>query len=172
MTKAEAIKQIENTNICKIHEIFDDKYNFYIVTEILHENLVSRLQRRGFITELDAVYIIKQILGALEYLHRKEVIHGNLKFENFLMTTDDPNDLTLKITDCAIAKIFEPEAGLSRFLLSPFYLAPEAFNGDKFDSGVDVWAAGVIMHLLITGEPPFIARTETLLNKTIKKHEI
>lgn len=96
----------------------------------------------------------------------------SLRLENLMMTINDATDLTLMVTDYAIAKIFEPEAGLSQFLHSPIYMAPETFGSVHFEAASDIWAAGVIMHLLITGEPPFKAKSEAKLIRRIQRRAV
>lgn len=115
--------------------------------------------------------VIPQVLSALACLEAKGVPHGNLKLENLLMKTDDDNDLLL-VTDYTLNNIFEEKCGLSRFLANPIYLAPERFRSEIVVHASDIWAAGVIMHLLITGEPPFKSSSDRRLIKAILKREV
>ena len=76
------------------------------------------------------------------------------------MQTANKDDLTLKITDFGFAKIFKKDQGLSEILGSPLYMAPEIIKRTGYDSAVDVWASGVVLHIMLVGEPPFIASTK------------
>jgi serine/threonine protein kinase len=144
----------------RIFEILEDVNYFYIVSELLFEELSHRLLQRGLFSEKDAAVIFRQILMGINYLHVNNIVHRDIKLENVLMHTDNKDDLTLKITDFGFAKIFDKEELLNDFLGSPLYMAPEIVQKKSYNSAVDIWAAGVLLHILLVGAPPFIATTK------------
>jgi len=90
----------------RVLEVLEDQNYFYIVSELLCEELSKRLFKRGIFSERDAAIIFQQILMALNYLHLKNIVHRDIKLENVLMQTENQKDLTLKITDFGFSKIF------------------------------------------------------------------
>lgn len=109
---------------------------------------------------------------ALNYLHHKNIVHRDIKLENVLMKTDSQEDLTLKVTDFGFAKLFQPDVGMNELLGSPIYMAPEILNRRSYGASVDIWAAGIILHILVVGEPPFIAQTKKEVFTMIRKLEL
>jgi serine/threonine protein kinase len=149
------VQAIEHPCIVRIIEILEDNKHYYIVSELLSEELAKRWQRRGTFNENQAAVIMHQVLLALNYLHLNNIVHRDVKLENVLMQTNFMEDLTLKLTDFGFAKVFQPELGLTEVLGSPLYMAPEMLLKHSYGTLVDVWAAGVMMHILVFGIPPF-----------------
>lgn len=108
----------------------------------------------------------------VNYLHINNIVHRDIKLENVLMQTDNKDDLTLKITDFGFAKLFNKGELLTDILGSPLYMAPEIIQKKSYSSAVDIWAAGVLLHILLVGEPPYIAGTKKDIFKKIKKDKV
>jgi serine/threonine protein kinase len=103
----EVCQQIDHPCIVSILEIIEDSISFYIVMEMLSEELAKRLKAKIVLNERDAAIVFQQILLALNYLHQKNIVHRDVKLENILMATDRKDDLTLKVTDFGFAMIFD-----------------------------------------------------------------
>jgi len=97
-------------------------------------------------------------MQALEYFHNINIVHRDLKLENVMFTSNDFDDLNLKLIDFGFASKFERENGMSLILGSPLYMAPELVKREKYDDKVDIWALGCIMYLLLSGQTPFQSR--------------
>jgi len=94
-------------------------------------------------------------------MHKKNIIHRDIKPENILLESDDPTDLTIKISDFGFARCYDPlEGGLQDTLGSPLYMAPEIVKRLRYDTKVDVWAAGIMSYILLSGKPPFNGKTK------------
>jgi len=156
----------------RVLEVLEDYNFYYIVTEELEEELSKRLYSRGMFTERDAAVIFQQILMALNYMHSRNIVHRDVKLENVLMQTKNKDDLAIKLTDFGFAKIFYKERGLTDILGSPLYMAPEILRKKPYGTAVDIWAAGVLLHILIIGEPPYIAETKKEIFEMIRNKEV
>ena len=75
-----------------------------------------------------------------------------------MFTSNDFDDLNLKLIDFGFASKFERDNGMTLILGSPLYMAPELVKREKYDDKVDVWALGCIMYLLLSGQTPFQSR--------------
>lgn len=98
------LQKLSHPNIVSFKDWFESKDKFYIVTQLATGGeLFDRILSRGKFTEVDAVEIIVQILGAVEYMHSKNVVHRDLKPENVLYVDKSENS-PLVIADFGIAK--------------------------------------------------------------------
>jgi len=91
-------------------------------------------------------------------MHKRNYAHRDIKPENILM--QDSESLDLKIADFGFATAFNQTDKLKQKLGSPLYMAPEIVRGDQYTSAVDIWALGVIGFIMLSGRPPFKARTQ------------
>lgn len=108
---------------------------------------------------MDAVEIIVQILGAVEYMHSKNVVHRDLKPENVLYVDKSENS-PLVIADFDIAKQLKGEEDLIyKAAGSLGYVAPEVLTQDGHGKPCDIWSIGVITYTLLCGYSPFIAES-------------
>ena len=81
------------------------------------------------------------------------MVHKDIKPENILL--DKPKDIKgVKLIDFGTAQKFEPATKMTKVIGTPYYVAPEVLRG-SYDEKCDVWGAGVIMFILLSGTPPF-----------------
>lgn len=103
-------------------------------------------------SEPDARKIFWQIICAVDYCHRKGIVHRDLKAENLLLSLE----MNIKIADFGFGNFFKPGEELSTWCGSPPYAAPEVFEGHKYyGPEVDVWSLGVVLYVLVCGAFPF-----------------
>ncbi len=138
----------------------------FVVMEYLEgEALAQLLQREGQIDEQRAINLALQIAGALGAAHKKGVIHRDVKPENVFLLTRKGKDF-VKVVDFGISKSLRPnqeEGGHSPRLTqtgmvlgTPLYMSPEQARGDdELDHRIDIYALGVILYEMLTGEVPF-----------------
>ena len=105
----------------------------------------------------ETLYIMHQILLGLRHLHKKHLIHRDIKAENVLLLTDksqkNPYGYIIKICDLGFCRVDDDTA--STFCGTSNYMAPEIYKKNFYSTKVDVWAVGVLMYRLIFGDFPF-----------------
>uniref|UniRef100_A0A6U4Q5S4 Protein kinase domain-containing protein n=1 Tax=Hemiselmis andersenii TaxID=464988 RepID=A0A6U4Q5S4_HEMAN len=145
-------------NVVYMKEFVENKDKYYIILEYLTGGeLFDRIvdAPNGHFTERDAAKIMRQVMGALAYLHGKGIVHRDLKPENFLLADESP-DAQIKIADFGFACNVTGEHSLRGLCGSPGYVAPEIIREkDGYGLPVDMWSMGVIFYILLTGIPPF-----------------
>ncbi|EIW58547.1 kinase-like protein, partial [Trametes versicolor FP-101664 SS1] len=137
---------------------FEDSDNFYFLTDYYPSGDLRKLMNReGRISESQARQWCAELLVALEHLHRRRIVHRDIKPDNILL--DDDGHIVL--ADFGIARAFTREDSdrawkhvTHSMVGTPGYTAPEVYSG-KYSYAVDVWGAGVALYCMLVGKLPF-----------------
>lgn len=164
------LQDMDHPNIVKMYEFLEDEKRIYIVTEICKGGeLFDEILNRSKFDEKDAAVVMRQLLAAINYCHKKSIVHRDLKPENMLLEQD--KDLEkLKIVDFGTSMSFDPDRALDEKLGTAYYIAPEVIK-KNYNEKCDLWSCGVIMYILLSGEPPFNdpkADNEAIMKKVEK----
>lgn len=150
----------EHPNVVRIKGTYEDSVFVHLVMELCAGGeLFDRIIQKGHYSEREAGQLIKTIVSVVEACHSLGVVHRDLKPENFLFDTTD-EEATLKATDFGLSMFFKPGDAFYEVVGSPYYVAPEVLR-KHYGPEVDVWSAGVILYILLSGVPPFWAETES-----------
>ncbi|RHZ56043.1 hypothetical protein CDV55_104740 [Aspergillus turcosus] len=157
----EMLQALDHPNIVHFVDWFESKDKFYIVTQLATGGeLFDRICEYGKFTEKDASQTIRQVMGAVNYLHERNIVHRDLKPENLLYLTRDPKS-PLVLADFGIAKMLENATEVLTTMAGSFgYAAPEVMLKQGHGKAVDLWSLGVITYTLLCGYSPF--RSENL----------
>ena len=166
--EVEILSKLSHPNIMQLYEVYNDKTNFYIVTEFCQGGeLFDAISKKGNFNENEASKIMKQVLSAITYSHQNNIVHRDLKPENILLD-DKGSDLTIKIIDWGCAKSFKKNEKMTNADGTPYYIAPEVLEGN-YDEKCDVWSCGVILYIMLCGYPPFNGETDDDILVAVKK---
>ncbi|KAK4724600.1 hypothetical protein R3W88_027379 [Solanum pinnatisectum] len=157
-------------NIVTIKGAYEDPLYVHIVMEICSGGeLFDRIIQRGHYSERKAAELTKIIVGVVEACHSLGVMHRDLKPENFLLVNKD-DDFSLKAIDFGLSVFFKPGQIFTDVVGSPYYVAPEVLL-KHYGPEADVWTAGVILYILLSGVPPFWAETQQgIFDAVLKGH--
>jgi serine/threonine-protein kinase len=147
---------------------------FYLAMEFVKgESLKARIVERGALPPEAAVRIIRQVLGVLAEAHAQGIVHRDLKPDNIMVSPTGEGEESVKVLDFGISKLLDAKRGeatktqTGRILGTPLYMAPEQCSGAAVDHRCDLYAAGLILHEMIAGRPPFHGET---VNEILYKH--
>jgi calcium-dependent protein kinase len=158
-------------NIVMIKGAYEDPASVHLVMELCAGGeLFDRIIQRGHYSEAKAAVLTRTIVGVVETCHSLGVMHRDLKPENFLFSSTK-EDAALKTTDFGLSVFFKPGEVFRDVVGSPYYVAPEVLR-KNYGPEADVWSAGVILYILLSGVPPFWAETEQGIFEQVLKSEL
>ncbi|XP_028261424.1 caM kinase-like vesicle-associated protein [Parambassis ranga] len=147
------LKMVKHHNILQLVDAFETKKEYFIFLELATgREVFDWILDQGYYSERDTSNVMRQVLEAVAYLHSLKIVHRNLKLEN-LVYFNRLKHSKIVISDFQLAKL---ENGLIKDPCgTPEYLAPEVVGRQRYGRPVDCWAIGVIMYILLSGNPPF-----------------
>lgn len=160
--ESEAARRLSHPGIVSVCG-YGEAPRTYISMEYVDARSLKTCLDEGMVFNLSrTVAIMAQVLDALQHAHERGVWHRDVKPSNLLLARED----RVKVTDFGIAQIDSPASEVLEAILgSPGYIAPEAYLGETCDQRVDVFAAGVVLYLLLTGVPPFYGTPAEIMLK-------
>ena len=169
--EARVLASLSHPNIAVIHGVEEGGPNrgsgegvSALVMELIEGETLDERIRRGPIPLDEALEIARQIADALDAAHEQGIAHRDLKPANVKIT---PRGV-VKVLDFGLAKTVTPRAddgvtasmtGAAVLVGTPAYMSPEQVQGKPASTGVDVWAFGVLLYEMLTGERPFTGPT-------------
>ncbi len=168
--EARAVGRLAHPGIVAIYEYGEDQDVAYIAMEYVEGRPLSQiLAGSPRPPEGDVLTLMDQLLDALACAHRAGVWHRDIKPANLIVTHTGQ----LKVTDFGIARI---ESVMLTQVTSTIgtsgYMAPEQYIGDGVDQRVDLFAAGVLLYQMLTGNLPFIGTPESVMYKVLNEHPL
>jgi serine/threonine protein kinase len=170
-TEARAAGILTHPNIVVVYDAGEEAGVFYITMELVEgRSLQSLLDEHQTFPLPRAVKIIEQAGAALDYAHKHNIIHRDVKPANLMIAADD----TVKITDFGTAKILRFNTTQTAAVIgTPSYMSPEQIKGKTVDGRSDIFALGVILYELVTGEKPFPGQNiTTVIYKIVNEEPI
>jgi len=160
--EARAAREVSHFNVCKVYDLHSAQTKFgtveFLTMEFIDgETLSGRLRRTGPLPPAEARDIALQICAGLAQAHRQGVVHGDLKCGNVLLARSPDGTTRAVVTDFGLASLKLP--GSEDIVGSEHggsfdYMAPELFSGSQASIASDVYALGVLFHVMLTGEVP------------------
>ena len=149
----------DHPNIIKLYEIFESQRSLYLVMEEckggeVFDRIIEHIQSKQMYSEKDAANMFLQVMSSIEYCHNQGICHRDLKPENLLyLNKGDEKDNPIKVIDFGLSQIFR-ERKLKTKVGTAYYVAPEVLQGE-YTQLCDIWSAGVILYIFLSGDPPF-----------------
>ena len=164
LREAQAAGILSHPNIVTIHDVGEDPSSrtaFIAMEYVEGKNLKQLLQEKTVFTWERVAEIIGQVAEALDYAHRRGIVHRDVKPANIIITPEGG----VKITDFGIAKIDHSNLTTEgQFLGTPNYMSPEQVTGDAVDGRTDLFSLGVVLYELLTRKKPFTADNLTSIS--------
>ena len=169
----EILKKMDHPNIIKLYEVFESERSLYLVMEEckggeVFDKIVERIQAKQMYSEKDAANIIQQVMSCIQYCHNHNICHRDLKPENLLyLNPGSERDNRIKVIDFGLSQSADK---LKTKVGTAYYVSPEILTG-KYTQLCDIWSAGVILYILLTGDPPFNGASDQIIYNKIMKFD-
>ena len=172
-TKREAyfMMLLRHPHIVGLRDFLVDSRYFYILMDYVNGGqLLHYIVRRQRLSERRSAHLARQIVSALDYLHRNSIVHRDLKIENILI---DKTGRVVKLIDFGLSNLYGPERLLTTYCGSLYFAAPELLRASPYRGPeIDIWSLGVIIFVMVTGAVPFDDTTMPGLHEKIKRGHV
>lgn len=166
--EAAILKALQGEHLVKLLDLIEGEGLLAIVLEYVDgRSLDGLLAERGPLSLDEAIELMLQIASALDAAHAAGIVHRDLKPANVLVTTprSEHARLEARVVDFGLAKVLHGDkttTGITEqgmIFGTAEYMSPEQVRGEDVDARCDVYAAGIILYELLTGQVPFVGRT-------------
>ena len=158
--EARSIANLAHPNIVTVHDVGNDGQTHYMVMEYVEGRDLKRIIRtEGKLSIEHAVNLGIQICAGIGFAHRAGIVHADVKPQNILVT----EDFRVKVTDFGIAQALTDTQPTQRQEVvwgSPHYFAPEQAQGEKPSAASDVYAIGIVIFEMVTGQLPYTGNSQ------------
>jgi beta-lactam-binding protein with PASTA domain/predicted Ser/Thr protein kinase len=154
---------LSHPNIVSIYDRGEAEGTYYIAMEYLEgRSLKERIVAEGPLPIASAIEIARQILRAVGFAHRRQIVHRDIKPHNVLLVQDGPGDgdERFKVTDFGISRTATSQMTEAGSIVGTAqYLSPEQARGAPVDQRSDIYSVGIVLYELLTGQLPFTGET-------------
>ena len=168
--EAQAAAALSHPNICPVYEIDEFDGQVFIAMAFLEGQELAQQITAGPLKADRILDFAIQIAQGLQEAHRKSVVHRDIKPANIMVTTEGQAVLM----DFGLAPLAAADCGLTKagtILGTSAYMSPEQTSGEKTDQRTDIWALGVVIYEMATGQLPFKGHYEAEVVYSILNEE-
>ena len=157
--EAQVMARASHPNLVQVHDLEQIGDANYIVLEFVRGKSLRDVLNQGTLALPQTFAVMHGVLQALDYAHKRAIVHRDMKPENVLMS--DEGDV--KVADFGIARLMDDSGAGSTATKTgttvgtPQYMSPEQVASSKVDGRSDLYSAGIMFYELVVGQPPFTA---------------
>ena len=160
----EMLSRLRHPFISQILDSFETETHIFIVMEYICGDLLGFIRKRGKLSETVSKIIFKQLIEGLKYIHKKKIVHRDIKLDNILIDLTN----TIKICDFGVSRKISKDEIMHEHCGTPAYIAPEIFENNGYTGfQCDIWSAGVTLYYILGGIQPFRANSIKDLEKKV-----
>jgi calcium-dependent protein kinase len=157
MRELQMLQSADHPNIIKLYETYEDSHYLHMVMELCTGgNLLERIVHRGTHSEFEAAEVMTKLCLAVSHLHELYICHRDIKPDNCIYVSADPN-AEIKLIDFGLSSKFSNNDNVDKLCSlvgTPYYMAPEILRGSH-SKECDIWSLGVLLYLLLSGRQAF-----------------
>ena len=160
LAEADLVRTIRHDHVVDVLDVVSepDGESYFVMEHVAGEPLSDRLARVGALPMSELLTVAEQIAAALAAVHRRGIVHRDLKTENVLVSPGASGRVCAKLIDFGVAEILGAAGHIdpvSTAVGTPESMAPEQALGEAVDQRCDIYSFGVLLYEMLTGAPPF-----------------
>lgn len=165
--EVENLMTINHPNIVKLFDLYEDDKAVHLVMEYCSGGeLFTKITQKDRLSELDSRRLMKKMLSAVSHLHIHQIVHRDIKPQNFLFKSQDEFS-EIKLVDFGLSyRTVEATEEMHSKVGTIYYTAPEVFSGN-YSAKCDVWSLGVILFVMLSGHLPFFGDDIPIIFKQV-----
>lgn len=162
--EARAMSALQHPAVVRIYGlgVLVDRRPYLAMEYVPGETLGARLDRMERMDPVDAARVIAPVCGALVEAHQQGICHRDIKPDNIMIQPMIGGRPAVRVLDFGIAGFDQPQGQritrAGQIMGTPEYMAPEQAIGEEAGPAADVWALGVVLHHMLSGQPPFTGK--------------
>lgn len=175
-TEVDVMKQLSHENVIKFVSSHEDEGHYYLVSDLYTGGeLFDHIVENHHFSEKIASSIVHDVLMGMQHCHSQNIVHLDIKPENLVLKSQDPNSKVVLI-DFGCARKVEPGKKYRDRVGTPYYVAPQMLE-HNFEKSVeilkacDMWSIGIITFVMVTGRPPFSGSDNSRIYARIRRGE-
>ena len=178
--EARAVAALNHPNICTIHDVDSGEAGNqpYLAMELVEGETLHRRLQRGALPVHEIVDIAIALADALDAAHAKGIIHRDIKPANIMLTSRGPKILDFGLAKAMASPVSPASYEATRALDAPLtdpggtvgtvaYMSPEQLRGEESDARSDLFALGLVLYEMSTGQPAFAGATSAMVSSAI-----
>ena len=157
LREAQSAGILSHPNIVTVYDVLEKEDYAYIVMEYVPGPSIESMQREGALPDSHVLLLfLRQVADALDYAHRKGIIHRDIKPGNIIIAEAAPGERIAKIADFGVAKFVSHDTTHSGAMIgTPSYMSPEQSQGQPINDRSDEFSLAVVVYELLSGHKPF-----------------
>lgn len=150
------LRKVESPHVVSVYDAgeLEDERPYLVMTYADQGTLADRLAD-GPLDPATGIEVIRQVGLGLDALHRRQVLHRDVKPANVLFRTGDDDGVRAMLGDLGLGKSLDMSSRLTLIAGTPSYVAPEQAQGESLDARADQYSLGALAYLVLTGRPPY-----------------
>jgi serine/threonine protein kinase len=173
LREAKAAAKIEHPHAVTIHDfgVWQDRLAYIVMEYIPGQSLREYLDQNRTLMPQEVVELLGQACEAVAAAHEQGIVHRDLKPENIMLKAGPDGKQTVKVVDFGLAKLLSGDGGsgsshitkTGEVIGTPYYMAPEFYDGEEVDERADIYALGIIAYEMLAGRAPFTGTVEKII---------
>ena len=151
MKEARTAARLQHPNIVQVYDVGIDEGVCYIVLEYVRGRTLEQVLTQESPGSLLIATLLEQIGEGLHHAHESGFVHRDIKPANILLDNEDRP----KVSDFGLARVVEGDTFATTTCGTPGYVAPEILSDKPYKEPCDFWSLGVVLFIMLSGEPPF-----------------
>lgn len=160
LSEAKILGCLNHPNIVKLKSVQESSQNFMIELELLQGGTLESRLSSGPLSDSDSSVVMKEIIKAVNYLHKNNIIHRDIKPENIMFSNSELK--SVKLTDFGLSSQCRLDMGSDDNCGTALFMAPEQAKKRIYNSPVDIWSCGIVMFIMITGKHPLHSPSDSV----------